>query len=53
MNALLNNTAGQSTQTGNGREAAVSESFDKLMTKMSDQLTDLQSVTDGSRKEVQ
>ncbi|MDD6627333.1 MAG: flagellar hook-length control protein FliK [Lachnospiraceae bacterium] len=53
VNALLNYTAGQSTQTGNGREAAVSESFDKLMTKMSDQLTDLQSVTDGSRKEVQ
>ena len=53
VNALLNYTAGQSTQTGNGREAAVGESFDKLMTKMSDQLTDLQSVTDGSRKAVQ
>lgn len=53
VNALLNYTAGQSTQTGNGQEAAVSESFDKLMTKMSDQLTDLQSVTDGSRKAVQ
>ena len=53
VNALLNYTAGQSIQAGNGQEAAVSESFDKLMTKMSDQLTELQSVTDGSRKAVQ
>lgn len=53
VNALLNYTAGQSTQAGNGQEVAVSESFDKLMTKMSDQLTDLQSATDGSHKAVQ
>lgn len=53
VNALLNYTTGQNIQTGSSQETVVKESFDKLMTKMNDQLTELQTVTDDSRTNVQ
>lgn len=42
VNALLAYTANQNVQTAAKTEEAVKEGFDKLMTKMNDQLTNLQ-----------
>lgn len=53
VNALLNCTTGQNMQTGGSQETVVKESFDKLMTKMNDQLTGLQTAADDSRTNVQ
>lgn len=49
VNALLNYAANQTVSAGGSQEEIVKEGFDKLMTKMSDQLCELQSNTDGSR----
>lgn len=49
VNALLNYTANQTVSAGGSQEEIVKEGFDKLMTKMSDQLCELQSTTDGSQ----
>lgn len=49
VNALLNYTTNQTVSAGSSQEEIVKEGFDKLMTKMSDQLCELQSDTDGSR----
>lgn len=49
VNALLTYTANQSTQTTAKPEEVVKESFDKLMTKMSDQLSTLQTKADTSQ----
>lgn len=49
VNALLNYTTSQTVSAGGSQEEIVREGFDKLMTKMSDQLCELQSDTDSSR----
>lgn len=49
VNALLTYTASQNTQTAAKTEEVVKESFDKLMTKMSDQLGTLQAKADTAQ----
>lgn len=49
VNALLNYTTGQTIPAGGSQEEIVREGFDKVMTKMSDQLCDLQSNAGGSQ----
>lgn len=49
VNALLNYTTGQTVSAGSSQEEIAKEGFDKLMTKMSDQLGEMQSGTNGSQ----
>lgn len=49
VNALLNYTASQTSPAGGGQEELVKEGFDKVMTKMSDQLCDLHSNAGSSQ----